>query len=503
MEYDIIPKQVSKANPAKVALSVKSGEQILYMDQVDLSKEDKRAQFVEALVKECPGFEREKDNVSGRLLQIADELLTTDESEDNEQQTETPLAKSKSILEDTDIELVKHAQKLLQSPHLIEKTVSHVHGLGVAGEDELVVAIYIIATSRLLKKPLAGLTMGQSSAGKSYVINMVSKLFPDEAVLRAHQISPKALLYLEPGSLIHRFVAAGERSRLKDDAAGEATRMLREMISDQRLSSLVSASQQVGPHQTLHIEQDGPIAYVESTTLGVEEIFNEDRTRFLLLCSDERRDQTKAIIDKIARSVSGPTDTNTPDSIIALHNTVQRLLQPNDVVIPFAGELRDCLPTERIEVRRTFGHLMALIQAVALLYQYQRSKNEYGQVIAALQDYEIVRKYLARPLATSLGCVLTPGAESLLHVLETMDEFTVSEAAAKVAPSINTVRARIGELLAAGRIIQTEEAKGRAPAKYRVDVDAPALHGLILPELSPGKNEKLCINAPETVGDKI
>ena len=262
MEYDIIPKQISKANPAKVALSVKSGEQILYMNQVDLSKENKRAQFVEALVKECPGFEREKDNVSGRLLQIADELLTPDESEDNEQQTETPLAKSKIILDGTDTELIKHAQKLLQSPHLIEKTVSHVHGLGVAGEDELVVAIYIIATSRLLKKPLAGLTMGQSSAGKSFVINMVSRLFPDEAVLRAHQISPKALLYLEPGSLIHRFVAAGERTRLKDDAAGEATRMLREMISDQRLSSLVSASQQVGPHLTLHIEQDGPIAYV-------------------------------------------------------------------------------------------------------------------------------------------------------------------------------------------------------------------------------------------------
>lgn len=456
----------------KVNLTVKQGEEILKVDEINLAKEKQRIEFIKKLVTEYPGLDNEemKIKLAERLQNMAAELLQ-DHQELPEDEENQPLAKSKIML-------------------------------GVAGEDELVVAIYIIGTSRLLKKPLAGLTMGQSSAGKSYVINMVSRLFPDEAVLRAHQISPKALQYLEPGSLIHCFVVAGERSRLKDDAAGEATRALREMISDGRLSALVSASQKTGPYQTVHIEQEGPIAYVESTTLGVQEIFNEDRTRFLLLCSDEGNNQTKAIIDKIARSVSEPTDTNTPDSIIALHNTVQRLLQPNDVVIPFAGELRDCLPTERIEVRRTFGHLMALIQAVALLYQYQRPKNEYGQVIATLQDYDIVRKYLARPLATSLGCVLTPGAESLLHVLKTMDYFTVTNVAAKVSPSINTVRARVKELLAAGRIVQTEEAKGRAPAKYWVDVDAPALHGLILPELSFGKNKKSFVNTPETVGDK-
>ena len=125
-----------------------------------------------------------------------------------------------------------------------------------------------------------------SSAGKSFTTERVGRLFPDEAVLRAHQISPKALQYLPPGSLVHRFVIAGERSRLQDDAAAEATRTLREMIGDGRLSALVSVSQQVGPHQTVHIQQEGPIAFIESTTMGVQDIFNEDRTRFLLLCSD-------------------------------------------------------------------------------------------------------------------------------------------------------------------------------------------------------------------------
>ena len=51
MEYQIIYQKISKTNPTKVALTVKSSEQILYVNQIDLSKEDKRKQFIDALVK--------------------------------------------------------------------------------------------------------------------------------------------------------------------------------------------------------------------------------------------------------------------------------------------------------------------------------------------------------------------------------------------------------------------------------------------------------------------
>jgi len=34
-----------------------------------------------------------------------------------------------------------------------------------------------------------------------------------------------------PGSLVHRFIVAGERSRLENDASAESRRALREMIS--------------------------------------------------------------------------------------------------------------------------------------------------------------------------------------------------------------------------------------------------------------------------------
>ncbi|MHC4346599.1 MAG: hypothetical protein ACYSUP_18175, partial [Planctomycetota bacterium] len=201
------------------------------------------------------------------------------------------------------------------------------------------------------------------------------------------------------------------------------------------------------------------------------------------------------------RSASAPGDPDTPDSILALHHTAQRLLRPVDVVIPFAQELKDCLPVERIEVRRTFGHLMSLIRAVALLFQRQRQCNE-GQIIAQIEDYDVVRRYLVGPLATSLGCTLTPGADTLFDVVKNMDEFTIQDVVPKLPYEIGTARSRLKELLAAGQVRQTEQARGRSAAKYVAVEDAPAPHGLVLPELQSEGHENLGIDILKTAAGK-
>lgn len=496
--------QPNRLHSTKGTLSIFDGDDtLLHSDTLDLASNKKRKAFVDDVVKAFKAISAEKLEraILEKIANIQAEKRRADENTADNEQEAQPLAKSEAALAETDRQLVQLAEKLLASPDLIAKIIDHVHKLGVAGEDDLIVAVYIIGTSRLLVKPLAGLVMGQSSAGKSFTIDKVGRLFPDETVLRAHQISPKALQYLPPGSLVHRFVIAGERSRLQDDAAAEATRALREMISDGRLSALVSASQRSGPHQTVHVEQEGPIAYIESTTQGVQDIFNEDRTRYILLSSDESGAQTKSIIHEIARSASAPGDPDTPDSILALHHAAQRLLRPLDVVIPFALQLKDCLPLERIEVRRTFGHLMSLIRAVALLFQMQRQSND-GQIIAQIDDYDVVRRHLVGPLATSLGRALTPGAEDLLDVVADMDEFTVYDVESKVSYGIGTVRSRVRELLAAGQVRQTEQAKGRSAAKYEVVKNAPVLHGLQLPELRSGSDENSHIDTLKTAASK-
>ena len=113
-----------------------------------------------------------------------------------------------------------------------------------------------------------------------------------------------------------------------------------------------------------------------------------------------------------------------------------------------------------------------------------------------------MRKYLIGPLATSLGRALTPGAEDLLDVAAGMGEFTVSDLEPKVPYGIGTVRSRLRELLAAGQVRETEQARGRSAAKYEVVKDAPALHGLILPELQSEGDENSHIDTPQTAASK-
>ena len=117
---------------------------------------------------------------------------------------------------------------------------------------------------------------------------------------------------MEPGQLKHRFIVAGERSRREDDEAAEATRALREMISGGKLTKLV-AMKEAGRIVTQRIEQEGPISYIESTTLT--KIFDEDANRCLLVNADERTAQTSAIINRLAASYGGAEKHNVEGTI--------------------------------------------------------------------------------------------------------------------------------------------------------------------------------------------
>ena len=80
------------------------------------------------------------------------------------------------------------------------------------------------------------------------------------------------------------------------------------MLSAGKLSKAVVMKVD-GNMQTVVIEQDGPIAYVESTTST--EIFDEDANRAILVTSDERREQTRRILQpwRLIMPVSAPTAT--------------------------------------------------------------------------------------------------------------------------------------------------------------------------------------------------
>jgi hypothetical protein len=238
-----------KASETQTTITVRIGADVVLVDKLDVSKQKSRGEFVRKLCGDRPGINSAE--VEQLLLQLA-----ASQAEPKEEKPQVGPTRDE-LLEGMTPLARQQAREALDNPQLVRLVVDDIGAIGVAGERELAITIYLIGVSRLLSRPLAGIIQGPTASGKSYTIDRVATLFPPETVLLATQMTPQALFYMPPGRLAHRFIVAGERSRVEDDETAEATRALREMLSSGRLSKLVPMKVD-GTMQTVVIEQEGP-----------------------------------------------------------------------------------------------------------------------------------------------------------------------------------------------------------------------------------------------------
>ncbi len=465
-----------KSRKDGTVITARRDGKILKCEKVDLFDVAARTRFATD-VAEIAKIEVEA--VNDALMKLVAGLTADAAEEGSEEQGEVTASDPLDSMSEEDREA---GRALLNSPDLLDVIGRDCSAMGVAGESDLVTVLYLVGTSRLLEKPLAACVQGSSSSGKSHVIETVAKLFPSEAKLEATQMTPKALLYLPPESLKHRWIVAGERSRRQDKLTAEATRLLREMLSGGKLKVPVTKKGDERP-VTEVIEQDGPIAYTESTTLP--QIFAEDANRMLALRTDEGVQQTRCVIDHLGRVNSNGDATAEKAPIIAKHHAAQRMLKQHDVVVPFAERLAVRFPANRVEARRGFPQLLSLIRAVCLLYQFQRETDEQGRLIATEDDYRVARRLFLEPMDRLLrGRVSDPAArflEGLNQRFSVADVFTSKEAARGEGKSQRTVDSWLKELHEVGLIQQVTAHRGPVPTTWRLSAQSDASEQAVLP----------------------
>jgi hypothetical protein len=451
-----------------VTLWARLNGELVHTDEVNIKRDKARKQFLNALVEKCPALNRA--DAERQLLKVADEVMVTPEAP-----AVAPSGKPDAVdlLAKMPESVRAEARTLLDAPNLMQRVVADIGALGVAGEKELAATVYLIGTSRLLPNPLAAIVQGPSSSGKSYVVKRAASLFPPEAILTATQLTPQSLFYMQPGGLVHRFVVTGERSRLENDDTAEATRALREMLSEGRLSKLLPIKKDGRP-ETVLVEQDGPIAYIETTTLT--RIFNEDANRCILLTSDETPEQTRRILSMLAGVYARGAAVDR-QRIIDRHHALQRMLQPQVVLIPYAEKLADAMASYRVEARRAYPQVVSMIQASALLHQRQRQVDSDGRLLAAADDYQLARYLLGLPMARQLGGRIS---EPAMRFLERLREwfgpekiFTTPDAKRKESRSKSSVYGWLAELHDAGMVDKVEAQRGNRAAQWRLSSNAP------------------------------
>jgi len=376
-------------------------------------------------------------------------------------------------------EVRTEAEEFLRDPRLLERVAEDITALGVVGENENKLILYLVGTSAQLPRPLAAITRGASSSGKSFLTEQVAKLFPPEVVLNATSLTTNALYYFESGTLRHRWVVAGERSRREDDETAEATRALREMIEAGKLAKAVPVK--VGERiVTQLIEQPGPIAYTETTTLG--EVFEEDQNRCLILSTDEGDGQTRLVLEATALAAAG---RSSPDAerVRQRHYAVQRMIPQVDVVIPFAGAVAEHYPRGRVECRREFRHLLQLVKASALLHHLQRERDAAESVVANLDDYKVAERLARKPFEAAARGISEGARTYLAQLRERFGDrvFTTADAVALGGLPRRTLSGRLKELNGAGVLEQTEAPRGRVPAKWKLLGIDPEVSISVLP----------------------
>jgi hypothetical protein len=275
------------------------------------------------------------------------------------------------------------AETLLTDPKLLARLRDTVAGLGYAGALTLPVIVFLALVSRFLSRPINLVVGGPSAAGKSFLVELVARLFPADATYALNGMSERALIYTD-ADLRHRTLIVGEASVLHRDGIGAS--FLRS-IAWEGHAVYITVEKTSDGLRPLRIEKPGPTGFITTSTRGVEA---ELETRVLSIYVPDDEGATREILLKTASRFNGRRPDE-PD--LRPWHEAQRILAEEgnrEVTIPFAETLGTLYPAKQVRSRRDFSQLVALLQASAILHQRQRERDDDGRIVATEADYRTV-----------------------------------------------------------------------------------------------------------------
>jgi len=307
------------------------------------------------------------------------------------------------------------ALALLRDPKLLDRILADFERCGVVGEEINKLVGYLAAVSRKLDEPLAIIIQSTSAAGKSSLMDAILAFVPEEQRIKYSAMTGQSLYYLSDADLAHKVLAVVE-----EEGAERASYALKLLQSEGELTiASTGKDPQTGRMVTQEYHVEGPVMIMLTTT--AIDIDEELLNRCIVLSVDESREQTRRIHDlqREARTLDGLKRKLDKAAVLAVHRNAQRLLRPLRVVNPYARRLT--FLDDRTRTRRDHEKYLTLIEAIALLHQYQRplhrngSKLDYIEV--TLDDIAVANRIAGEALGRSLD-ELPPQTRRLLSLID-------------------------------------------------------------------------------------
>jgi hypothetical protein len=375
----------------KLRVNIKAAQgEAFHIDSLDLYQSKARKSFAGKLAKL---FSVDPSVIEADLLYIITEIEVYQakklaENKRPEKPKTVPMSKEEE----------KEALAFLKRADLMEQIIADLKTIGHVGEDSRKMLAYLIAVSRKLARPLSGIIISGSGAGKSGLVEKIQELTPPEDVEFYSRITPQALYYMDRDALKRKLLIIEERT------GGEgADYSIRTLQSRQKLTTNAN-------------------------------INHENATRCFEIYLDESIEQTRRIhaAQREAKTIQGIINRAKAEAIKKRHHNAQRLLKTVQVFNPYAPLLD--FPADSLRTRRDHERFLSLIEAVTFLHQYQRPRREIiteaGEKIQCVEstvvDYAVAYRLASDILGFSLDD-LKKHARDLLDLITDLVRKTSAE----------------------------------------------------------------------------
>jgi DNA primase catalytic core len=281
-------------------------------------------------------------------------------------------------------EYMQKANEFMTSKELTKHTHQLFGNLGMIGQQDNATLLFFIFLTRFFKNPLHAIVMGSSGSGKTHLLQGVAAAVPRQHIHVTTSLSENTLYYTPKDFLKHKILLQEDL-----DGAYNALLPLRELMSNQSISRFsTKTNSRTGDSKQVYLHVEGPVCIAGATTK--DKIFEDNANRSFLIQVEENPQHETEVLRYQGKVAAGLVNFKQHDKNIQLLKACQLIIEPMEVIIPFAQKLE--LPPHVFKKMRTKNHYLTLIKAVTLWNQKRRKRTTDSEgntfLLSTLEDVQ-------------------------------------------------------------------------------------------------------------------
>ena len=365
---------------ATLHIQLKTNEYNSFRDTADLYSHSQ----TDRLIKQAS----EKLEISTSIVNEAITGLTKElenyRQQKREEKRQNEESKEQQSVDRFSREQMKEANDFIRSSELTKLTHQLFNNLGMIGQQDNATLLFFIFLTRFFKNPLHAIVMGSSGSGKTHLLQGVAGTVPKQHINVTTSLSENTLYYTPKDFLKNKILLQEDL-----DGAYNALLPLRELMSNQEISRFsTKTNSRTGDSKQVYLHVKGPVCVAGATTK--DKVYEDNANRSFLIQIEENPKHEAEVLEYQGKVAAGLIDFKKYEQNINLLKACQLLIEPMEVIIPFAPKLE--LPPHVFKKMRTKNHYLTLIKAVTLWNQKQRKQttdNEGNRyLISTLEDVQ-------------------------------------------------------------------------------------------------------------------